>query len=84
MIRLGDEHIDIQVTFSLIGLLRQYVPRMRMATLDLARGGQAHSFRGTLVCLKFWHELIPFSTDSPAAPRVLAHYRRSYVSSAQK
>ena len=60
MIRLGDEHIDIQMTLSLIGLLRQYVPRMRMATLDLSRGSQAHSFRGTFMCLKFWHELIPF------------------------
>jgi hypothetical protein len=59
VIGLGNEHIDIQVTLSLIGLLRQYVPRMRMATFDLARGGQAHTLRRTFVCLKFWHELIP-------------------------
>jgi hypothetical protein len=59
VIRLGHEHIDIQVTLSLIGLLRQYVPRMRMATFDLPRGGQAHTLRRTFVCLKFWHELIP-------------------------
>jgi hypothetical protein len=59
VIRFGDEHIDIQVTLSLIGLLRQYVPRVRMATFDLAGGSQAHPFRGTLVCLEFWHELIP-------------------------
>src|ERR1051325_5771484 len=83
VIRLRDEHVDIQVTLSLIGLLRQYVSRMRMATLDLASGSQAHSFCGTLVCLKFWHLIVPFSTDSSAAPRVLAHFHRSYVSSAQ-
>jgi hypothetical protein len=60
VIRLRDQHVDIKMTLSLIGLLRQYVPRVRMATFDLASGSQAHSLRGTLVCLKFWHELIPF------------------------
>ena len=55
VIRLRDEYVDVQMTLSLIGLLRQYVPRMRMATLDLAGGRQAHALRRTLVCLKFWH-----------------------------
>ena len=57
MIRLGDEHIDVQVTLSLVSLLRQYVSRMRMATLDFSSGRQAHSLCCTLVRFKFWHEL---------------------------
>jgi hypothetical protein len=38
VVRLRYEHVDIQVAFSLIRLLCQYVPRMRMATLDLSAG----------------------------------------------
>jgi len=55
VVRFGDQHIDIEMALSLIGLLRQNVPRMRMATLDLATGSQAKSLRRTLVRLKFWH-----------------------------
>jgi hypothetical protein len=55
VIGLGYEHVDVKVTLSLIGLLRQYVPRVRMATLDLARGSQAHSLRGTLMGFQFRH-----------------------------
>jgi hypothetical protein len=28
VVRLGDEHINVQVTLSLVGFLRQYVPRV--------------------------------------------------------
>jgi hypothetical protein len=38
MISGGDEHIDIQLTLSLVGLLRQDVSRVRMASLDLSTG----------------------------------------------
>jgi hypothetical protein len=38
MIRVGDEHNDIQLTLSLVGLLRQDVPRVRMTSLDLSGG----------------------------------------------
>ena len=38
MIRRRNEHVDIEMTLSFISFLRQYVPRMRMTTLDLARG----------------------------------------------
>ena len=55
MIRLGDEHIDVQVTLSLISLLRQYVARMRMAPFDFSGGRQPHSLRRTFVGLKFRH-----------------------------
>ena len=55
VIRLGDEHIDVKLAFSLSGLLRQYVPRMRVAPLDLSRCGQAHSLRSAFVCFQFWH-----------------------------
>jgi hypothetical protein len=37
------EHIDIQMTLSLVRFLRQYVPRMRMATLDLSGSGEPES-----------------------------------------
>lgn len=57
MIGLGHEHIDIEMALTLISLLRQNVSRMRMATLDLPGGGQAHSLRCTFVRFKFWHEL---------------------------
>ena len=50
MIRGGDEHIDIQLTLSLVGFLRQYVPRMRMATLDLSRSRQPKSLGCTFMC----------------------------------
>jgi hypothetical protein len=52
---LRDEHIDIQVTLSLVGLLRKYVPRMRMATLDLSASRKPESLRRTFVGFKFWH-----------------------------
>ena len=57
MIRLGHEHVDIEMAFPLISFLRQNVPRMRMATLDLSGGGQAHSLCCTFVRFKFWHVL---------------------------
>ena len=57
MVRLGHQHIDIEMAFPLISLLGQYVPCMRMTTLDLPRGGQPHSFGCTFVRFKFWHEL---------------------------
>ena len=51
MVRRRYEHVDIQLAFSLVRLLRQYVPRMRMATLDLSGGRQPESLGCTLVCL---------------------------------
>jgi hypothetical protein len=55
---------------------------MRMATLDLPRGGQAHSLRCTFVRFKFWHELTSLLINSRASPAL--RRRRSYVSLAQK
>ena len=55
MVRRGHENVDIQLTLSLVRLLRQYVPRMRMATLDLSGGRQPESLGSSFVCLKFWH-----------------------------
>jgi len=56
VVRLGDEHIDIEVALSLVSLLRQYVPRMRMATLDLSVGRQPHALGRAFVRFKFWHD----------------------------
>ena len=81
MVRLRDKSIDIELALSLISLLRQYVPRMRMAPLYLTAGSQPESLRRTLVRLEFWHKLIPFFIDSWAAP--LASLR-PYVSSARE
>jgi hypothetical protein len=50
MVRLGDEHIDIEVPLSLIGLFGQYVARMRMATLDLSGSCEPHSLGCTFMC----------------------------------
>jgi hypothetical protein len=55
VIGLGDEHIYVQMELSLIGLLRQDVPRMRVATLNLSSRGQPHSLGGAFVCFQFWH-----------------------------
>ena len=55
MVRRGHEHVDIQLTLSLVRLLCQNVPRMRMATLDLSGGRQPESLGSSFVCLKFWH-----------------------------
>jgi hypothetical protein len=56
VICLRDEHIDIEMALSLIGLLRQYVSRMRMATLDFAGGRQPHTFGCPFMGFKFWHD----------------------------
>ena len=55
MVRLRNEHIDIQVALSLVGLLRKYVTRMRMATLDLSSSRKPESLCCAFVCFKFWH-----------------------------
>jgi hypothetical protein len=55
VVRLRDEYIDIELALSLISLLRQYVPRMRMAAFDFAAGSQPKSLRRTLVRFEFWH-----------------------------
>ena len=60
MIRLGNEHIDVKETLSLVSLLRQYVSRMRMAPLDFSGGRQPHSLGRTFVRLKFRHCDFPF------------------------
>jgi hypothetical protein len=63
MIRFGDEHIDIQMAFPLTSLLRQYVPRVGMPTLDLAGGGQPHALGCAFVGFKFWHEYFPLVSN---------------------
>jgi hypothetical protein len=50
MVRLRNEHIDIEVPLSLISLLGQYVPRMRMATLDFSGSREPHSLGSTFMC----------------------------------
>jgi hypothetical protein len=55
MVRCGDEHIDVELTLSLVGLLGQYVSRMRMASLDLSAGRQTETLRCAFVCFKFRH-----------------------------
>ena len=50
LIRLRNEDVDVQISFSLISLFRQNVAGVRMATLDLAGGRQAKSLRGAFVC----------------------------------
>jgi len=50
MISLGDQRIDIEVPFSFIRFLRQYVTRMRVTTLDLAGRSGSESLRSALVC----------------------------------
>jgi hypothetical protein len=55
MISFRDEHVDVQMALPLGSLFRQYVPRMRMAPLDLPGSRQPHSFGCTFVRFKFWH-----------------------------
>ena len=50
MISLGDQRIDIEVPFSFIRFLRQYVTRMRMTTLNLAGRRSSKPLRRALVC----------------------------------
>ena len=57
MIRVSYEHIDIQVALTLVSFLRQNVPRMRMAALDLAGRRKPESLGGAFVGFKFWHWL---------------------------
>ena len=57
VISFGNERVDIQLTFSLVRLLGQYVSRMRVASLDLPGGREPHSLGRTFVCFKFRHNL---------------------------
>jgi hypothetical protein len=50
VVRWSYEHVDIQLTLSLVRLLCQYVSRMRMATLDLSGGRQPESLGCTFMC----------------------------------
>ena len=63
MIGVGNEHVDIQMTFPLVGLLGQNVSRMRMAAFDLAGRRQPKALRSTLVCFQFRHNSLPFIFD---------------------
>jgi len=63
MIRVSYEHIDIQVALTLVSFLRQNVPRMRMAALDLAGRRQPESLGGAFVGFQLWHWLT-FHFDS--------------------
>ena len=62
LIRLRDQHIDIQMTLSLVCLLRQNVTRMRMTTLDLSGRGQPKSLGRTLCVFSFG--IIDFPSQS--------------------
>ena len=55
MVRLGDEHIDVEMALSLVSFFCQYVPRMRMATLDLSGGRQPHALGRAFMSFEFWH-----------------------------
>jgi len=50
VIGLGDEDVDVEMTFTLVRLLGQDVSRVRMAALNLSGGGQAKPLRRTFVC----------------------------------
>ncbi len=45
-----DEHIDVQLTFTLVRLLGQDMSRVRVSAFDLAGGGQAESLCRTFMC----------------------------------
>ena len=50
MVRLGDEHVDIKVPFSLVGFLGQNVSRVGVTPFDLAGSGDSEPFRCAFVC----------------------------------
>jgi hypothetical protein len=50
VIGFGHERVDIEVPFSFISFLSQYVARVGMAPLDLSSGGSAKPFRCAFVC----------------------------------
>jgi hypothetical protein len=50
LIAFGHQYVYIQVALPLIGLLSQYVTRMRMAPLYLPARGRAKTFRRSLMC----------------------------------
>jgi len=50
VIGLGDENVDVEMTFTFVRLLGQDMSRVRMAAFDLPGGGQAESLRRTFVC----------------------------------
>ena len=55
LIGFSNQHVDVQIPFSLIRFLGQNVAGMRMAALDLAAGRQAKELRRAFVCFQFWH-----------------------------
>jgi hypothetical protein len=50
MVRLGDEHVDIKLPFSLVGFLGQNMSRVGVPALDLAGSGNSEPFGCALVC----------------------------------
>ena len=50
MIGLGDEDVDVEMTFTLVRLLGQDMSRVRMAAFDFSCRRQANPFRRSLVC----------------------------------
>jgi hypothetical protein len=55
LIAVGHHHVDIEISFSLIGFLGQDMARVRMTTLDLPSRGRAKSLGRSSMCLKFRH-----------------------------
>ena len=60
LISVGNEPVNVQVTFTLSSFFGQNVARMRMAALDLPRRGQAKTLGRSLMSFKFWHDY-PFN-----------------------
>ena len=50
VVRRRNQHVNVQVALPLIGLLRQYVTGMRVASFDLAARRQPKSLGCTFVC----------------------------------
>jgi len=50
LIALGNHHVHVEISLSLIRLLGQDVPRVRMAALNLAGGGHAKSLGRAFMC----------------------------------
>jgi hypothetical protein len=55
LVCLGHERINVEMAFTFLRLAGQDVARVRVAALELARGGRAHAFGRALVCFEFWH-----------------------------
>ena len=81
VIVLGNECVNIELTFTFRRLLGQNVARVRMTAFDLSRGGRAKTLRRAFMCFEFRHNSFQKITHEFERTdiKIVERLRRYYV-----